>query len=121
MIDLDKQEQAPSQEEIDSYVNSVYNYAGDLIVNQDYSYGEAKSALIQQGISADDAETVINNIKNQIKEAKSEAANKQLLYGFLWAAGGALLTIITGGTFIFYGAVLYGLYLIIVGGWHKIS
>lgn len=121
MIELDKQEQAPSQEEIDAYVNSVYNYAGDLIVNQDYSYGEAKSALIQQGIRAEDAETVINNIKEQIKEAKSEAANKQLLYGFLWSAGGALLTIITGGTFIFYGAVLYGLYLIIVGGWHKIS
>lgn len=121
MIELDKKEQAPSQEEIDAYVNSVYSYAGDLIVNQDYSYNEAKSALIQQGISAEDAETVINNIKNQIKEAKSEAANKQLLYGFLWAAGGALLTIITGSTFIFYGAVLYGLYLIIVGGWHKIS
>ena len=47
MIELDKQEQTPTQEEIDNYVNSVYNYAGDLIVNQDYSYNEAKSALIQ--------------------------------------------------------------------------
>ena len=121
MIELDKQEQTPSQEEIDNYVNSVYNYAGDLIVNQDYSYNEAKSALIQQGLSAEDAETVVSNIKSQIKEAKSEAANKELLYGFLWAAGGALLTVITDGTFIFYGAVLYGLYLLIVGGWHKLS
>lgn len=121
MIELNKQEQAPSQEDIDAYINSVYNYAGDLIVNQDYGYNEAKSALIQQGLNAEDAETVVNNIKNQIKKAKSEAANKELLYGFLWAAGGALLTVITGGTFIFYGAVLYGLYLLVMGGRHKIS
>lgn len=121
MIDLDKQENTPSQEEIDSFVNSVYNYAGDLIVNHDYSYGDAKKALVEQGLSEADAETVVENIKTQIKEAKSEAANKELLYGFLWAAGGALLTVITDGTFIFYGAVLYGLYLIIVGLWHKIS
>lgn len=121
MIELDKTEQAPSQEEIDSFVNSVYNYAGDLIVNHDYSYEEAKKALIQQGIRENDAETVVSNIKSQIEEAKNEAANKQLLYGFLWAAGGALLTVVTGGTYIFYGAVLYGLYLLAVGGWHKIS
>lgn len=55
MIVLDKTEQAPSQEEIDSFVNSVYNYAGDLIVNHDYSYEEAKKTLIQQGIRENDA------------------------------------------------------------------
>ena len=121
MIDLDKQQQNPSQEEIDAYVNSVYDYAGNLIVNQNYSYREAQTALIQQGLTAEDAETVVNNIKSQIKDAKSEAANKELLYGLLWAAGGTLLTLITDGTFIFYGAVLYGLYLIIMGTWHKIN
>lgn len=121
MIELDKKGHSPSQEEIDSFVNSVYNYAGDLIVNHNYSYGDAQKALVEQGLSEVDAETVVENIKRQIKEAKSEAANKELLYGFLWAAGGALLTIITDGTFIFYGAVLYGLYLIVVGLWHKIS
>ncbi|MDE5782761.1 MAG: hypothetical protein K2H97_00350 [Prevotella sp.] len=121
MIELNKQEQVPSQEDIDAYIDSVYNYAGNLIVNQGCSYNEAKSALIQQGLNEEDAETVVNNIKNQIKEAKSEAANKEFLYGFLWAAGGVLLTILTGGAFIFYGAVLYGLYLLVMGGWHKIS
>ena len=121
MIELEKQEYSPSQEEIDSFVNSVYNFAGDLIVNHDYSYGDAQKGLVEQGLSEADAKTVVENIKSQIKEAKSEATNKELLYGILWAAGGALLTFITDGTFIFYGAVLYGLYLIVVGSWHKIS
>lgn len=102
-------------------MNSVYNYAGDLIINHSYSYTDAKRALVEQGLNEVDAETVVENIKIQIKEAKKEAADKELLYGFLWAAGGAILTLITNGTFIFYGAVLYGLFLIIKGFWHKNS
>lgn len=121
MIDLDKRDDIPSQEEIESFVNSVYNFAGDLIVNHNFSYDDAKKALVEQGLNAADAETVVENIKGQIKEAKSEAANKALLYGFLWAAGGLILTLITNGAFIFYGAVIYGIILIVKGCWHKIN
>ena len=43
--------------------------------------------------------------------SQGEDGNKNL-EGFLWIAGGLLLTVVTGGTYIFYGAVVYGLYLI---------
>lgn len=121
MIELNKQEADSNQNDIESYVDAVYSYAANLIVNLDYSYNEAKNSLINKGLRVEDADIVIDNIKRQIKEQKRKVANKEFLYGILWAGGGVLLTLITNGTFIFYGAVLYGIYLFIKGVWHKLS
>ena len=52
---------------------------------------------------------------------KIDASNKELGYGALWALGGIALTAITDGAFIFYGAVLWGGWLIIKGIYHKIG
>lgn len=122
MIRLDKQEsQEPTEQEIQDFVNRVYEYAVDLYTNQDYSWGQVRTELINQGLTEADATTVVENLKEQEHEAKKDAANKELGYGALWAIGGVALTVITGGAFIFYGAVLWGGWLLLKGIWHKLT
>ncbi len=120
MIDLDKQEQ-PTQEEIQAFVKRVYDYAVDLYVNQNMSWIDVKRELINQGLNQEDATTVVDNLQEQERQSKRDAANKELGYGALWAIGGVALTAITGGTLIFWGAVVWGLWLIAKGMYHKMS
>lgn len=111
MIDLNKEEglrQEPSQQEIQDFVNRVYAFAANLYTEQNYSWNQVKSILIKEGINEKDAETVVENLKEQEEEEKREAANKEIGYGFLWLVGGIALTAITQGQYLFWGAVLWG-------------
>lgn len=121
MIDLNKTESSqPTQEEMQDFVNRVYDYAADLYLNHNMSWNQIRSALIEQGLNSTDADTVVDNLRKQESEAKSSAANKELGYGALWAIGGIALTAISSGTVIFWGAVVWGGWLIIKGLYHKI-
>lgn len=120
MIELKKQ-QEPTQEELNEWANQVYDYAIDLYTNQDKSWREVRQELISQGLDAETASTVVSNLKEEERKAKKNCANKEIGYGFLWAVGGVALTAITGGMFVFYGAVLWGAWLILKGIWHKMT
>ena len=48
MIDLEKQKE-PSEEEIQEWVNEVYEYAVNLYTNHNMSWGEVRQELINQG------------------------------------------------------------------------
>ena len=55
--------------------------------------------------------------KEEISESDTKQSNRKF-EGFIWIIGGILLTILStaitdGGVILFYGAVLYGLYLVI--------
>ena len=120
MIDLEKQKEH-SEEEIQEWVNDVYEYAVNLYLNHNMSWGEVRQELINQGLNIEDATTVVSNLKQQEHEAKIDASNKGLRYGALWALGGIALTAITDGAVIFYGAVLWGGWLLLKGIYHKIG
>ena len=47
MIDLEKQKE-PSEEEIQEWVNEVYEYAVNLYTNHNMSWGEVRQDLINQ-------------------------------------------------------------------------
>lgn len=122
MIDLGKSKSSePTPEEVRRYVNSIYEYAADLYINQDMSWGEVRSALLDRGLSVEDAETVVENLEAQESEARNSAANKELGFGVLWAAGGIIATVVSSGTVIFWGAVVWGGWLILKGLYHKID
>lgn len=121
MIQLNKERSSqPTQEEIQNYVNSVYKYAADLYVNHNMSWQQVRVTLIHEGLSDADANTIIENLKSQKLESKSSASNKELGYGALWAIGGIAATAISDGTVIFWGAVVWGVWLIIKGIYHKV-
>lgn len=87
MIDIEKQKES-SEEEIQKWVNEVYEYAVDLYTNQNMSWEGVKQELINQGLNVEDATTVVSNLKQQEHKAKIDASNKELGYGVLWALGG---------------------------------
>lgn len=96
-------------------VNQIYEYAAMLMVNQNKSAHEAKSALIDQGLDEESASAVVTTLEQQINDAKREKANKDMIYGALWCIGGIVVTAVTysnasgGGTYVVaWGAILFG-------------
>ncbi|RED22191.1 hypothetical protein BD847_3699 [Flavobacterium cutihirudinis] len=87
--------------------NHYYNYAANLLLNENKSSYETKTLLIEQGLSSEISGLIIENIEIQIQEAKYERARKDMLYGALWLCGGTILTFADIG-FIFWGAILFG-------------
>ncbi|WP_428740450.1 hypothetical protein [Tenacibaculum sp.] len=88
-------------------VNQIYEYAASLMVNEKKNAFETKKTLIEQGLDEESASTVVNNLEQQIKDAKKEGANKDMLYGALWCIGGIVATAADIG-FIFWGAIVFG-------------
>jgi hypothetical protein len=93
-----------SQQEI---INQIYDYAANLMVNEKKSAVETKSVLINQGLDEESASIVVNNLQQQIRDAKKERANKDMLYGALWCIGGTVATVADFG-YIFWGAIVFG-------------
>lgn len=119
MIDLNKTEIEPTEEDIKRVVENLYNYAADLYLNHNYTWSQVRFELMKQGLSSSDAETIVENLQKQEKEAKNKGSNKLIRNGALWCGGGLFLTIITGGQYLFWGAIVYGGYLLIKGIYHK--
>ncbi len=87
--------------------NQLYNYAANLLIHQNKSAYETKAALVEKGLSSENAATIVDNLEEQIEEAKHDKAKKDMLYGALWCIGGTVLTLANVG-FIFWGAILFG-------------
>lgn len=87
--------------------NQLYSYAANLLVNENKSAYETKNALVEKGLSSENAAFVVESLESQIEEAKYEKARKDMLYGALWCIGGTALTLANVG-FIFWGAILFG-------------
>lgn len=104
------------EKEAQELVNKVYEYTANLMFEQKKSLPETKRLLVEQGLTAEDADIVISNLQAQMREAKRSAANENMIYGALWCIGGLLVTIITysaasesGGTYVVaWGAVIFG-------------
>lgn len=121
MIQLEKQnDRELTEQEIQDYVNRIYDYAADLYINQDKSWDQVEYELIKFGLSKADAKTVINNLKEEEHNAKKKSAIKEIGLGALCFFLGIILTAVTGGTVLFYGAVFCGAWLILKGLYHKI-
>jgi ABC-type Fe3+/spermidine/putrescine transport system ATPase subunit len=95
-------------------INKIYDYTANLFVNEKKSSPEVTKILIEQGLDEKYASIVVANIEVQIKEARKEQANKDMLYGALWCVGGIVLTI-SGIGFIFWGAIVFGGYQFLKG------
>jgi len=88
-------------------VNKVYNYAANMMINQKKESYEVRDALIAQGLDETTATTIVDNLEQQINDAKKSRAQKDMLYGALWCVGGIVATAAHIG-FIFWGAIIFG-------------
>ncbi|MGC4103782.1 hypothetical protein [Ferruginibacter sp.] len=107
-------EHTPEQQQ--EAVNQLYNYAANMMVTQNKTAWETRQSLVEQGLNENAAQTVVDNIDDQIKAAKRKRGNKDMLYGGLWCAGGTIITIATysaasegGGHYVVaWGAIIFG-------------
>ncbi len=82
-IDLNKNNNAPSDEEIQAWVDKLYQYTINQMVNNGVSASQMKTDLVTQGLSQDDAETVVSKVQEMIKQTKKKNGKKDMLYGAL--------------------------------------
>ncbi|MBF4494323.1 hypothetical protein IRZ83_19120 [Flavobacterium sp. JLP] len=93
--------------EAEDVADQFYNYAANLLLNENKSSYETKAKLVEQGLSTEIAGLIVENLEIQIQEAQYEKARKDMVYGALWFCGGTILTFADIG-FIFWGAILFG-------------
>jgi hypothetical protein len=107
--------------------SEIIDYAANLMIHENKSAKETKLTLIQNGLDEETASLIVMNLEKQIQDVKKDAANKNMIYGLLWAVGGIVATGATysaaseGGTYVaFYGAVIYGGYRFLKGLFYKL-
>ncbi len=110
MIDLQKQpgQAEPTEEEIQQFVNSVYNYAIDLYNTGRLSLFDIKYKLIDQGIPADMAENVIDYISVFEEAEKNKSAIKKIIAGAIIILAGAIIGLVNKDFSLFWGIAVFG-------------
>jgi hypothetical protein len=105
MINLEKMDIPSSggEQNDDEAVQQIYDYAADLLFENNKSKQDVIDDLIQQGLDRESATIVVNNLV----EVYKKQAYKNILYGALWCVGGTVATIADIG-YIFYGAIIWG-------------
>ena len=88
-------------------LQELYDLAANQLLNGKKKPEEVKALLMERGLSADAAYTILRNVEVEIKRLKTGAARKDMLYGALWCVGGTVATIANVG-FIFWGAIVFG-------------
>lgn len=95
-------------------VNAVYQFAAEQMAGG-ATDRQIQEMLVEKGLDADAANTVVSNLAEHRTQARSSAGQKDMLYGALWCIGGIVVTVVTlqaaagGGTYVVaWGAILFG-------------
>jgi hypothetical protein len=99
---------------------SPYNFAVEQI-RQGVAPEVIEKSLIQRGMDAQKAATLVGNLKQSVKQSKTnglkQVGRKNMLYGALWCIGGVVVTALSyqaaansgGGRYVLaWGAILFG-------------
>jgi hypothetical protein len=86
---------------------TFYNDAARQLVQDNLIPEAVIDNLVARGAAREQAETIVYDLQNQIRAAKRSRAEKDMLYGGLWCAGGTIATLASVG-FIFWGAIIFG-------------
>jgi hypothetical protein len=93
---------------------AVYQTAANAM-SRGASPAEVENHLIQSGVRAEDAKTVVNHLQAVRSDVLREAGRKEMIRGALWCVGGILVTAASyqaasrGGTYVVaWGAIIFG-------------
>lgn len=100
---------APEQQ-----LQAAYVYAAEQM-NQGVATNTVRDRLIEQGMDADTAATVVDEMKAALRRANQDAGRQNMIYGALWCIGGTVVTVVTyqaaaaGGRYVVaWGAIAFG-------------
>lgn len=91
---------------------------------------ENEQTLVEksQDTTPDDKKDTTENLSDSeilqyliLINAAKKASHKIVLTGVLWIVGGIVLTVLTGGVLIFWGAPLFGVYELLRGTYYSIK
>lgn len=86
--------------------NEIYEYASNLLLKERINPEDVKEILVEKGIDYESSSLIVKNLLLE-KIQKKENANRDMLYGGLWCAGGIIGTMANVG-YIFWGAIVFG-------------
>jgi hypothetical protein len=100
-------EQTPEQ-----IVDALYTFGAEQLHNG-VAPAEVERKLVEKGLSAELAGTVVDNLVKARAKMNKEAGQKNMLYGALWCIGGTIVTVVSlqsasRGGVIAWGAILFG-------------
>ena len=103
------------EEEKEQIVERIYMYAFQRLGGDKAMPSTVKIELVEQGLTEDDAQMVIDNVQVEVRKMEKERGKKEMIYGALWCVGGAVVTLLTymlaegGGTYVVaWGAMAWG-------------
>src|SRR5712692_7157482 len=94
----------------------LYSFAGQQMRNG-VAPEVIEKSLIERGMGAQAAATVVNNLAQAKAKALKDAGRKNMLYGAMWCIGGIVVTALSyraaansgGGRYVLaWGAILFG-------------
>jgi len=110
-----------ANENKEQQVDDVVAYARNLLFVQKKTPNETKNLLMENGLTWDLADVVVDNLLAR-SEADNDQANRDMLFGALWFIGGIVITAVTysaasgGGTYVVtWGAIIFGAFQFIKG------
>ena len=74
-------------------IDQLVNYTVNMLVNEKKNAHEAIMTLKEHGVDEELATHLVNQISDEIREAKKHKAKNDMLYGGLWCAGGTIATL----------------------------
>jgi len=95
-------------------INQLYDYVAELMFIQKKNYFEIKTQLIQEGLDEKTAVFIVQSLELGVKEAETQRAKKNILYGALWCLIGAI-ALLANVSFIFWLIVILGVFKIAKG------
>jgi hypothetical protein len=106
----------PPQVAIQTAPTDMYNYALGLLVGQKKNVEEVRNALLQRGLDAQSASTLLDDLQKDVRKKRKERAKWDMIYGGSFLFVGLVVTLVTlasasngGGTyFIAWGGILFG-------------
>ncbi|KOS05532.1 hypothetical protein AM493_05410 [Flavobacterium akiainvivens] len=95
--------------------DQCYNFAANLMINQDKNRYEVTTALMNLGMPESEAAIMAESVETEVANAYKAKANKDMLWGAVWCVGGIIVTAATysaasgGGKYVVaWGAILFG-------------
>jgi hypothetical protein len=99
-------------------IQRIHDVAANLIIEQKKSHSDAVEVLISNGLDRANANAIVTSIIDQHTQAKKDNAKNDMIFGACWFVGGIVATAADFG-YIFWGAIVFGLYQFLRGAFAK--
>ncbi len=87
-----------TKEEMQQYVDKVYDYAVDLC-KEGYTLDEVETKLVNQGLSKEDASVVVSKIVGMVSHVESEQKSAEIGCGLVGLIGSIVVCFLIGRFF----------------------